>query len=239
MIKRLEVEDPEQARLYSDYLVRIRYYETERYKFSHIIAEIYLSRMVDQFHSYVVDMLRVHFREHPEQLTPRVKRGKPREVAGRGSKAPDNVDYYAMIQADKQLEDGFTKIVEFLEKTVGLDVKANADLLKEADTAISIRNIIIHNRGRMNERFLNRLNDENGSVDLPLILGQSQSNYYISKILDGAVLIDDNFVSKYGIEIFYKFEPFPTLSEGVAFGNIRIPSISLENSSEPSDKSKK
>lgn len=236
MLNRLKDEDPEKEQSISNFLTMIRYHESERYKYSHIIAEIYLCRIVDQFHSYVVDMLRVYFREHPEQLSPKVKRGKPREVAGRGAKAPNNADYYAMIQADKQLQDGFSKVVEFLETAVGLDVKTRADIIKEADMAISIRNIITHNRGRMNERFLNRISDEDGSTDLPLIFDQNQANYYVGRILDGAVLIDSAFIKKYGMEIFSTFEPFSTLAEGVVLGNTTITSVQLDK--RPEDQGK-
>jgi len=220
MIKRLDQGDPERARAYSDYLAKIQYQEIERYKFAHLIAEIYLSRTVDQFHVYILDMLRAYFRQHPEQLSPKVKRGKPRNIAGIGQLASDNVDYYSMIQADKQLRDGFTKIMEFLEGSTKIKLKIGKELSKEVDWAINVRNIIIHNRGRMNETFLNRIDDDTTPADLPLIIDQNQANLWTSNILTATSLIDTAFFDKYGMEMFTKFMPFPTLSEGVNFRNI-------------------
>lgn len=233
IIKRLGEEDPTTEQAFTRYLSSIRYQEIERYKFSHLIAEIHLSRTIDQFHVYVVDMLRAYFRQHPEELLPKVRRGKPRKVAGVGQAAPDDVDYYAMIQADKQLQDGFTKIMEFLSTKINLKMRFTQELIKEVDGAINIRNIIIHNRGRVNERFLNRINNDALSADTPLIFDQNQANYYTSNVLTAASFIDSAFIDKYGIEIFTKFTPFPTLTEGVNFANARLMSISLEEGQSP------
>ena len=75
ILKNLEQEDLEKATAFSEYLSAIRYENSAKYQYKHTIAEISLSRTVDNFHVYVTDMLRAYFRRNPSKLPQKVKRG--------------------------------------------------------------------------------------------------------------------------------------------------------------------
>jgi hypothetical protein len=135
-----------------------------------------------------------------------------------------------MLKADSLLAEGFLKLMEFLQVELQLGIGMDDSLIKEIEWAINVRNIIIHNRGRTNERFIKRVGDEHEAVDVPLVIEPNQVNYWLSHVLNGICFIDKAFVEKYGMEPFVQFAPFPTLAEGVEWGGIRISSIDITSS---------
>jgi len=230
ILKHLEQEDPEKATAFSGYLSAIRYENSAKYQYKHTAAEIYLSRTVDSFHVYVTDMLRAYFRKNPSELPQKVKRGKPRQVAGIGQPASGNTDHLAMIQADELLSGGLTKVLQYIENGMGLQINISEAQINDIDWAIGVRNTVIHNRGRMNDRFLNRIGDETGTLDVPLIIEPNQTHSWVNDILKGTCAIDEAFTTKFDMSIFTDFMPFPTLAEGVEIGPIQALTIDITKS---------
>src|SRR5439155_24493007 len=105
--------------------------------------------------------------------------------------------------------------LEYLTSEIGLSISIEEDVQRDTSYAIGVRNIITHNRGRSNERFLRKLEDDTLELDVPIILGREAAGHYVQTILRVAELIDLAFVPKFGINDFANFIPFSTLKEGV------------------------
>lgn len=212
--------DPQRAALLEQLLARMNY-EHKQHQFHYLQAEIVMTRLVDGFHSYLVDVLRAYFRAHPEAIDAKVKRGKPKKVAGMGTPVAPEIEFYAMQGADKLLQDsGFEKIVEYLGTRLGLSFTLSDEQMQTAIHTIATRNIIGHNRGRINERFLRRTGQverDDDVIDTPLITSLDEAIEYMHNLVIIAEIIDKALIKKFGRTIFEQFSPFPSLTEGAHF----------------------
>ena len=55
---------------------------------------------------------------------------------------------------DELTHSGFLAISRYLDRDLGVEVEFDQEKLALATEAIAMRNIIVHNRGRADERFL-------------------------------------------------------------------------------------
>lgn len=123
-------------------------FERNVYAFSHLQADIFICRTVDNFHSYLVDMLRAYFRNNPTKMVLPKRRGKSRPIQGMGKTPSQEIELNAFRVADQMQRNGFDKILEFLTTEAGLNLTLIDEDLTEVTHAIAVRNIFTHNRGR-------------------------------------------------------------------------------------------
>lgn len=113
--------------------------------------EVLLTRLVDRFTVFVAEILVFILRTKPEILTDQ-KISFAHVLAAPSVEAI--VDGFAAERADDLSFGGFKEVRHFLEHNIGLKLTISADVLMTATSAIAARNVIVHNRGIVNSRYL-------------------------------------------------------------------------------------
>ena len=117
-----------------------------------------------------------------------------------------SIEEFATRMAERRIDElayaGFPAIRKFLANRLGVEAEYDRTDLELASEAIAIRNVIVHNRGRVNERFLRdtRLEDLNIGDLVPLDV---QDAITMTRAVQAvAKSIDNGLIAKFGIGAF-------------------------------------
>ena len=163
-----------------------------------------LSRSVDNFHTYISEALLSVFRARPETLRSGSK-VEVREVLECAS-----IEEFAGRLAERRVEElshqGFPSIQRYLEERLGIELKFDQEQLRLASEATAIRNLVVHNRGYVNERFLRDTGREDLRVGEQLEFDRQLLDRYTRALHSAAETIDVGLVRKFGIQLFLETE---------------------------------
>lgn len=162
--------------------------------------EILLSRDVDNFQCYLADVFHILFRARPEIL----KSGQKISVVDvlNCSSLDEVVTMVAARKVDELAYGGFQVIRKYLVDRIGIPDIKDTEQLRLVTEAIAVRNIIVHNRGHINARFL----EETARTDL--VVGNvftfdlNELDKYFHAIQAVSYHIDRELVTKFGYEVF-------------------------------------
>jgi hypothetical protein len=122
-----------------------------------LVTQLFLTRSVDNFLTYVSDLISLIFSSKPETFRPPDQVGWEEINRYRGGAVDDLIASFV----DKKVADlsygGLTEIARYLKSTLGFDVFPKADELNQARTIIEKRNLIVHRRGVVDRHFLDRI----------------------------------------------------------------------------------
>jgi hypothetical protein len=212
----LLTDTSEEARQIQQLLSESSYTENP-WRFYYLQQEMYICRTVDNFHVYLNDMLRAYFRAHPSILPIRKqKKSRASNITGWGKILDQELEVRAILEAELLVK-GLKPVLDALKKEVGLSVDIPDELFREANLGIAMRNILVHNRGRSNERFIQTVGDNRIDLDTPMMINPGEPERYQDSLVEIAKRIDIAFIQKCGMEMFAAFRPFPTFTEGVRF----------------------
>jgi hypothetical protein len=121
----------------------------------YLILQMILCRTVDNFLTYLTDLLVLIFRARPETM--RSKETEMLKDVLQFSEMSDLVSYLADKRVMKLAFQSFDDLAKDVEKRTGLPISTDHDTLRYIAIAIEIRNLIVHNRGRVNRRFQDRM----------------------------------------------------------------------------------
>ena len=119
------------------------------------LLEMFLTRIIDNFQIYIVEVIREVLKFKPEILSSRKQELTIGEILKYKS-IGDLVANMVEGKINSLSYEGFGDIQEWC-KSKGIPLIVPANDLKEVVKLISIRNIIIHNRGIVDSRFLNAI----------------------------------------------------------------------------------
>jgi hypothetical protein len=139
----------------------LRYLQSKQYhdwpmvqdysEFQRICDEAILGRTVDAFDRYLVGVVEL------------VLRREPRLLRSKATLQADELLTYTSIEEiierllTKKIDElsfaGFGAILDYVRGKLGASIEITDDALAKATTAIAVRNIIVHNGGRVNRRF--------------------------------------------------------------------------------------
>ena len=175
-------------------------FEKEPGLFGQISAETIISRSVDNFHSYMSDVLLRVFLARPETLRTGAK-VEVREVL-----ECESIQDFASRMAEKRVDDlaygGFKAVRKYLSDRLGVEVDFDPEQLKMAVEAVAMRNIVVHNRGRVNERFRREAARTDLAVGDSVPLNVSDALASGRALMDVAQSIDDALIAKFGVQTF-------------------------------------
>lgn len=151
--ERLEELDPE-----SDELLVLRethYHDwilvQDRSRFFRICDEALLGRAVDAFDHYLVSIMEMVFRREPRLL--KSKSTLTAEELLSYTSIDEVVERLIRRKVEELSYAGFAAILAYVRERMGARPLIEEEPLRLASEAIAMRNIIVHNRGLVNQRF--------------------------------------------------------------------------------------
>jgi hypothetical protein len=123
--------------------------------------ETVLCRLVDAFHIYLADVIRLALKHEPRLLRSNTVL-KAEEILDYNS-LDEIVEHLITKKVDELAYGGFHAVVQYVRKGMGAAMTLPDDVMSLATRAIAVRNIV-HNRGIVNQRFI----DQTGASDIAL-----------------------------------------------------------------------
>jgi len=136
--------------------------DTLRKEYRQLLFETTLARAVDNFLTYVAELMSVVFKTRPETL----RSGAKVEIAYILSH--DSMDDLIENLAERRVEQlayaGLRELQENLETTLGFQLFTSEEELEQAVMLVEGRNIVVHNRGVVNKTYLSRVPGFDGKL---------------------------------------------------------------------------
>lgn len=123
-------------------------------RFYQLMAEMALCRVVDNYLSYVTDLLGILFRTRPECL--KSSETITLEFALAHKTTSRLIRAIADRQVNKLSYRGMKDLNEYTSKQLGLALFGSSAELSQGIQLIEMRNLIVHSRGVVNDTFLSR-----------------------------------------------------------------------------------
>ncbi len=168
-------------------------------QYQRIVLEVLLCRAVESFQHYLSQILARVFVERPETLRTS-EQVTVREVL----ECVDMADFVAQ-RTEKKVNElayrGLAQLFEHLNKELGLSFDTSSDLFRTVRELIEVRNIVVHNGGRVNAVFLERTqrNDLEKGALFPLTFEYVLDGF--DSIPELAKAVDDAFTGHFGLSL--------------------------------------
>jgi hypothetical protein len=133
-----------------------------------LIREMEYSRVVDNYLTYVAELLALLFRTRPETM--KSKKQVSIEFILDHESRDDLVDTLAEDQVDRLSRAGLWELQDELQKSLGFKLFVLEDAARGAARAVAIRNLIVHKRGVVDRRFQKQLPEEDTKIGEPFPL---------------------------------------------------------------------
>jgi hypothetical protein len=127
-----------------------------------VLAEAYLTRCVDNYLSYLSDLLFEIYVARPECL--RSKAQERLDFVLSHSRMEDLIASLAEKQVRERSYSSIKDLMEYFERRLGLVLVESAEVRQRVNRLAEDRNLIVHNRGLVNRTFLKNT----GRTDLKL-----------------------------------------------------------------------
>lgn len=197
----LPEKDPELADQFNRFWSGERLLKSEPELFRRLSMEMLLCKFVDSLQIYLGEALHRVFLGRPETLR------SSEMVEIRRVLEHDSIQEFTAEVAAQKVDDlayrGFAEVLDYLKARLGVTIDLDEQGIINTSYAVSVRNIIVHNDGRINRRFLR----DTGAQGFEL---GTRFNLVLSDTLDPwiksfdrvASAVDKGLVSKFGSDIF-------------------------------------
>lgn len=125
--------------------------------FGDLVFEMTLTRSVDNYLSYVSEVLGLVFHTRPETL--RSREQVRLDFVLQHSSMDDLVEALAERRVERLSYQGMDALAKDVEETLGFSLFPSSTDLGTAVKAVETRNLIVHNRAVANRRYLSRMPD--------------------------------------------------------------------------------
>lgn len=121
-----------------------------------VILELVICRLVDHFKVYLCDVIENALTISPELLI--LNEGQRERIRTRyQTTSEDELRTAAIIDAVDRISDRpLADFLVFFQNTLGINLLLEQDDVDNVTECLAVRNILVHTRGRVNERFLRR-----------------------------------------------------------------------------------
>jgi hypothetical protein len=191
---RIEPNENRLREIDEDVVKWIREYTTEN--ILRWTLEVSIARSVDAFDHYLSQILLKVFTKRPDIFRASEYKAEVREFIEAGS-VPEFMKRFAEKRVNELSYMGLPKIIEYLNNRLGLGFDIKDPSFQVACELIEVRNILVHNAGRVNKLFLQRT----GRTDLhegdlyPLTFEYQRSEF--KKLISIAVKLDGMITSHF------------------------------------------
>ena len=164
--------------------------------YERLIAEMTLGRAVDSFLTYVSALLKLAFIHRPELLKTSDK------VSAQQVLDHPTIESFVRWLADKRVHElsyqGICDLNSFFENRLGIPLIENKEL-PEVNRLIWMRNLLVHNRGVVNDHFIASVGTEYGTLGDKVRLSWHDATQGNITLLTAAVRLDHRAVQHLGL----------------------------------------
>ncbi len=161
-----------------------------------VLCGVFHTKIVDNFLTYLCDILMEVFQRRPEIMKSKAKI-EIEEVIDAALKG----ELFQSISEQIVHEMGFKpfeKLNEFIVDRLGIDL-ADKDLLDDIKIAIETRNLIVHNRGIRNKRYISRVKENSDQLGKKRDIGIEYNEKVHSILLKYVLQMDKSIRKKHKI----------------------------------------
>jgi hypothetical protein len=164
-----------------------------------LLAAYSLTRMVDNFRCYLTETLMAVFAARPETL--RSNDVVTIEEVLQCASMDEFVSRAIERTTETLTNKGVSAIFDFMSKRLGLAIRTEEDTTRKATEAIAIRNVVVHNRAKVDANFLRvtRRSDLRSGDLVPINGGNVKT--WESALVRYAWLINNAVIAKFGQEM--------------------------------------
>jgi hypothetical protein len=201
MIKVL-APDPERREVLAPVIAQVDEAKTLRDQNWDTMVEVAICRYVENYLVYLSELLGLLFRSNPEKLITRET--VPIEDVLRHQTREKFVEWLA----DKRVNDlsykGFQDIQTYFKERVEIEIVADVKFRHRLVKAIATRNLMVHRRGTIDDRYLSILKAE-GFDESKLLLGQPINDLDHAEVMDsvlaGVKEVEQRAIGPYGLTV--------------------------------------
>jgi len=169
-----------------------------RTKHRTMVLEMMLSRGVENFLTYLSELLSMIFRTRPETM--RSSDTVRLDAVLKHSSMDEFISYLAEKRVNQLSYQGMKELASYLSKRLSFTILPEAKDLDNAIRIIECRNLIVHNRGVVNAIFCERVAGVTTPVGEPLDLEYREVQNDIGFLAQCVFFIDGLAVRKFGLE---------------------------------------
>lgn len=170
-------------------------------KHGRLLAQMQLTRSVDSFQSYISELLALIYHTKPDMLKTDQATMTIAEILSYGSR-----DELVAVMVERRVNDlaykGLRELSDDLKKRIKFDLFPDTTHMEMAFRIIAIRNLIVHNRGIIDRRFVSKLPEYQTHLGEPIALSIAHVNEYHKFLLNAAGDIDERARKKYNLPAF-------------------------------------
>jgi hypothetical protein len=180
--------------------------------------EVLFSRSIDNFLTYLSDLLGEIFIQQPALLR------SQEQVVMQDVLAHQSLDEFIRWAADRKVTSlsysGIGEISDYFQRRAGLMLVQNQDHWPQLVDSVAIRNLLVHNRGIVDQRFLAGTKKSRAMVGTPLELDQARAFELLDQVYAVALDLDRRAVNKFRLPTVPTdhrswWNPLPVLGSGV------------------------
>lgn len=160
-----------------------------------LLLEMMLCRGAENFLTYVSELLALVFRSRPETL--RSSETVRLDAVLKHPTMEELVRDLAERRVNQLSYQGMRDLSAYLSERLGFELFPQAEDLERAVRIIESRNLIVHNRGIVNDLFLSRVPSTAGKVGEPLTFDTNQIFDDLEFIALSVYSVDDRAVRKF------------------------------------------
>jgi hypothetical protein len=162
---------------------------------SRLIWSLLLTRGVDTFLHYIASLLALIYRTKPESL--RSSETVRLDFVLQRRSMEELVEDLADRRVQQLSFQGMEAIADDVETRLGLKLFENQAELRQAVRIIESRNLIVHNRGLISPRFLDRVPDSTQHTGEPIDLARTMAD--VSFLAEVVSRVDQTAVAKFNL----------------------------------------
>lgn len=168
-------------------------------EFARLTDETILCRIVDAFHIYMTEVIRLALTHEPRLLKAGAASMRVEEILDYGS-IDEIVERLISRRVEELSYRGFHAIAEYVREKMGATLSIGDDDLSGATEAIALRNIIVHNRAVVNERFLEQTKRNDLTLGSRYHLLTPEVFDFIAALTNVAANVDQAIAGHFGLE---------------------------------------
>jgi hypothetical protein len=158
-------------------------------------TEISITKSVDHLNAYMANVFASIVTAYPMRFA---TDPIPLSTALRAGSKDELVQEFAFLKADSLTYGGFGSMLTFLEKDLNVKLQLDPDLKQRTVVATAVRNVVVHNGGMVNQRFLDDTKWPNRRLGQPLSWTVTDALAWSAALREIALPIDKAIVTTFG-----------------------------------------
>jgi len=168
-------------------------------RYAQLILETIITRTVDNYLTYVAELLATVFRTRPEML--RSAEQVPLEFVLKHDNMDDLLGALAERRVERLAYSGMGRLAKDLEDTIGFSLFDSPGDLERAMRLVEDRNLIVHNRAVVNSTYLRRLPGSGRRIGERLVFDVNATFADVDFLAKMAVLADVRATEKWSLPV--------------------------------------